>query len=70
VRHVVFWSTVAACMITHMDRVVISTAAPVIQKGLGISLVTMGGILSAFRWGYAQGLTHAGSRLGAAITPP
>jgi len=33
--------------------VVISTAVPVIQKDLGFSLVTMGWILSSFRWGYA-----------------
>jgi len=45
--------TVAAYMITYMDRVVISTAVPVIQEDLGFSLVTMGWILSAFRWGYA-----------------
>ncbi len=53
VRHIVLWVTVAAYMITYMDRVVISTAVPVIQKDLGFSLVTMGWILSAFRWGYA-----------------
>ena len=52
-RHIVLWATVAAYMITYMDRVVISTAVPVIQKDLGFSLVTMGWILSAFRWGYA-----------------
>jgi sugar phosphate permease len=45
--------TVAAYMITYMDRVVISSAAPSIQKELGLSLVTMGWILSSFRWGYA-----------------
>jgi sugar phosphate permease len=49
----VLWATVAAYMITYMDRVVISTAVPVIQSELGFSLVTMGWILSAFRWGYA-----------------
>ena len=53
VRHIVLWVTVAAYMITYMDRVVISTAVPVIQKDLGFSLVTMGWILSAFRWCYA-----------------
>ena len=52
-RHIVLWVTVAAYMITYMDRVVISTAVPVIQKDLGFSLVTMGWILSSFRWGYA-----------------
>jgi MFS family permease len=40
-------------MITYMDRVVISAAVPSIQTEMGISLVTMGWILAAFRWGYA-----------------
>jgi MFS family permease len=40
-------------MITYMDRVVISSAVPVIQEEFGFSLVTMGWILSSFRWGYA-----------------
>jgi MFS family permease len=53
VRHIVLGLTIAAYMITYMDRVVISNAAPVIQRELGFSLVTMGWILSSFRWGYA-----------------
>ena len=53
VRHVVLWLTVAAYMITYMDRVVISAAIPTIQKEYGFSLVTMGYIISSFRWGYA-----------------
>jgi MFS transporter, ACS family, glucarate transporter len=145
-RHVVLWMTVAVYMLTYMDRVVLSTATSDIRKELGISVITMGQIVSAFqlsyalfqvpggllgdrlgprkalplivlwwsaftsltavawnasvmmvvrflfgvgeagafpiatrslsRWilaserGYAQGLTHAGSRLGSAITPP
>jgi len=40
-------------MITYMDRVVISAAVPTIQKEYGFSLVTMGYIISSFRWGYA-----------------
>lgn len=40
-------------MITYMDRVVIASAMPSIQKELGISLVMVGSILSAFRWGYS-----------------
>src|SRR5579863_8196105 len=40
-------------MITYMDRVNISSAVPVIQKELGFSMVTVGWILSSFRWGYA-----------------
>jgi len=53
IRHVVLWLTVAAYMITYMDRVVISAAVPSIQKELGIDIITMGGVLSLFRWGYA-----------------
>lgn len=53
VRYIVLSLTIAAYMITYMDRVVISSAAPVMQKELGLSMVTMGWILSSFRWGYA-----------------
>ncbi|MBI1791514.1 MAG: MFS transporter, partial [Acidobacteria bacterium] len=53
IRHVVLWLTVAAYMITYMDRVVISSAVPVIRQEMGLDLATMGAILSAFRWGYA-----------------
>lgn len=49
----VLWLTVLAYMITYMDRVVISTAAPRIREEFGFSLATMGFILSSFRWGYA-----------------
>lgn len=53
VRHVVLWLTVAAYMITYMDRVVISAAVPSIQKEFGFSIVTMGWILGSFRWAYS-----------------
>src|SRR5918994_639262 len=53
VRHIVLWLTVAAYMITYMDRVVISAAVPMIQKEFGFDIVTMGWVLSAFNWGYA-----------------
>ena len=53
VRHVVLGLTVAAYMITYMDRVVISAAVPSIQKEFGFSIVTMGWILSSFQWAYA-----------------
>jgi MFS family permease len=52
-RHVVLWLTVAAYMITYMDRVVISSTVPMIQKDLGLDKVTMGWVLAAFSWGYA-----------------
>jgi sugar phosphate permease len=53
VRHVILGLTVAAYMITYMDRVVISAAAPVIRKEFAFDMITMGWILSSFRWGYA-----------------
>jgi sugar phosphate permease len=53
IRHWVLWLTVAAYMITYMDRVVISSAAPKIREEFGFSLETMGLILGAFRWGYS-----------------
>jgi MFS family permease len=53
VRHVVLGLTIAAYMITYMDRVVISSAVPSIQKEFGFSIVTMGWILSSYQWGYA-----------------
>src|SRR6202789_607759 len=53
VRHIVLGLTIAAYMITYMDRVVISAAVPSIQKEFGFSIVTMGWILSSFQWAYA-----------------
>ena len=40
-------------MITYMDRVVMSNAAPAIQKEFGFSIVTMGWVLGSYRWTYA-----------------
>ncbi len=53
VRHVVLYLTVAAYMITYMDRGVISVATPSIRKDLGFDLVTMGWIFSSFKLSYA-----------------
>ena len=53
VRYRVLSLTIAAYMITYMDRVVISSAVPSIQKEFGFSIVTMGWILSSFQWAYA-----------------
>ncbi|MBZ5575077.1 MAG: MFS transporter [Acidobacteriia bacterium] len=53
VRYVVLALTVAAYMITYMDRQVLATSRPAIMKELGISLITMGGITSGFRLAYA-----------------
>jgi sugar phosphate permease len=52
VRHIVLGLTIAAYMITYMDRVVISAAVPSIQKEFGFSIITMGWILSSFQWSY------------------
>src|ERR1700689_4206777 len=51
-RHTVLGLTIAAYMITYMDRVVISAAVPSIQKEFGFSIITMGWILSSFQWSY------------------
>lgn len=53
VRHVVLGLTVAAYMITYMDRQVLAVSRPVIMKELGISLLMMGNITFAFRIAYA-----------------
>src|SRR5580700_2095324 len=53
VRHVVLGLTVAAYMITYMDRQVLAVTRPVIMKDLGISLIMMGNITFAFRIVYA-----------------
>jgi sugar phosphate permease len=52
-RHVVLWLTVLAYLITYMDRVVISTAAPEIQKEFGFTDETLGWIFGAFSLSYA-----------------
>lgn len=52
VRYLVLSLTVAAYMVTYMDRVAIGVAAPSIQKDFGFSLITMGWLFAAFRWGY------------------
>jgi len=67
-RHVVLGMTVAIYMITYMDRTIISSAAPVIQKELGFSLITMGWILSSFRWGFTS-FQIPGAWLGDKIGP-
>jgi len=40
-------------LITYVDRVNISTAAPLIRKELGLSLIDMGWVFSAFGYAYA-----------------
>src|SRR4249920_2607415 len=45
--------TVALAVITYLDRVAISAAAPAIRGELGLSPVQMGWVFSAFTWAYA-----------------
>src|SRR5215472_10502778 len=52
-RYVVLGLTVAAYMITYMDRQVLATSRPTIMKELGISLTAMGAITTGFRLAYA-----------------
>jgi len=52
-RHAVLALVVLIYVITYMDRVNIAAAMPVMQGKLGLSIVTVGWIFSAFRWGYA-----------------
>ncbi len=53
VRHIVLGLTVAAYMITYMDRQVLATTRPAIMEELGISLQAMGWVTFAFRMAYA-----------------
>jgi MFS transporter, ACS family, glucarate transporter len=53
VRYVVLGLTVAAYMITYMDRQILAVARPVIRDELHISLVMMGWITFGFRLSYA-----------------
>ena len=53
VRHVVLGMTVAAYMITYMDRQILAVARPAIRDELHISLVMMGWITFGFRIAYA-----------------
>lgn len=52
-RHAVLALVVAAYVLTYMDRVNLASAVPVIQHDLGFSMITIGWIFAAFRWGYA-----------------
>jgi sugar phosphate permease len=49
----VLWLTVAVYMITYMDRICISHAAPEIRKEYGFDAVTIGWIFSAFNLSYS-----------------
>ncbi len=52
VRYFVVVFAVTLAVITYIDRVCISQAAPLIQKDLGLSKIQMGFAFSAFFWAY------------------
>lgn len=53
VRYWVIVFAVALSIVTYIDRVCISKAAPYITRDLGLSTVQMGAAFSAFAWAYA-----------------
>jgi sugar phosphate permease len=53
VRYIVLLLTVAAYLITYLDRTLLSAAAPSIQKEFGFSLETLGWVLASYQFAYA-----------------
>src|SRR5215510_4692796 len=71
VRHGVLGFTLVLTAIAYLDRVCISTAAPVMKDDLGISDVEMGYVFSAFTLAYALFEVPSGwlaDRFGARVT--
>jgi len=54
VRHNVVIFAVALAVITYIDRVCISQAAPAMRRELGLGPLEMGTVFTAFGWGYAM----------------
>ena len=52
-RHKLLAFTTILAIITYIDRVAISSAAPEVRSELGLSAVQMGWVFSAFTWAYA-----------------
>ena len=52
-RHKVLAFTTILAIITYLDRVAISSAAPEMRGEMGLSAVQMGWVFSAFTWAYA-----------------
>ena len=52
-RHVTIWFCIALAVITYIDRVCISQAAPAMRKELGLTAIQMGWAFSVFGWAYA-----------------
>jgi MFS family permease len=53
VRHGVLWFAATLAIITYVDRVCISQAAPLMQAELGLTKIQMGYAFTAFGWAYA-----------------
>jgi ACS family glucarate transporter-like MFS transporter len=53
VRHLVIVFAVTLGIITYIDRVCISQAAPLIAQDLGLTKAQMGWVFAAFAWSYA-----------------
>ncbi|MBN8625905.1 MAG: MFS transporter [Planctomycetes bacterium] len=52
-RMIVLWFAVSLAIITYVDRVCISQAAPAMQADLGLTKMEMGYAFTAFGWAYA-----------------
>lgn len=52
-RHKLLAFTTILAIITYLDRVAISSAAPAVRSELGLSAIQMGWVFSAFTWTYA-----------------
>ena len=52
-RRVVLFFAVTLAVITYVDRVCISQAAPAMQSELGLTKIQMGYAFTAFGWAYA-----------------
>ena len=52
-RHVTIWFCIALAVITYIDRVCISQAAPAMRSELGLTAIQMGWAFSVFGWAYA-----------------
>ena len=52
-RHKLLAFTTVLAVITYLDRVAISSAAPAVRAEMGLDAVQMGWVFSAFTWAYA-----------------
>jgi len=52
-RYKVLAFTTILAIVTYLDRVAISTAAPAIRSEMGLDAIQMGWVFSAFTWAYA-----------------